>query len=140
MDSESTIGLIITAVGAVAALLEVIRGIRRTSPQDRLLKDLEIRDALHANSDAQRAMDRRIHAQVTALCNEKPGQRDPIGIGTAVAFLVLGVPIGVWISITGGWWWLLSPIAAFLLLFGIVGLFESASRKERGNAKRTDKK
>lgn len=131
MDTQDIVGLIITAIGSIAALLEVARGMRRSSPQDRLLKEIEIRNALHANSDTQRALDKRIHEQVLVLSEGKPGQRDPIGIGTAVAFLVLGIPTAGLIIVNGGWWWLSSPIAIFLLLFGIVGLFESMARKER---------
>ena len=128
MDTQDIVGLIITAIGSIAALLEVARGMRRSSPQDRLLKEIEIRNALHANSDTQRALDKRIHEQALVLSEGKPGQRDPIGIGTAVAFLVLGIPTVGLIIVNGGWWWLSSPIAIFLLLFGVVGLFESMAR------------
>lgn len=130
LDIDSMLG-IIGGLGLPALLLQFFRNWKRQSPRERLLQDIEIRKALHSNSDAQRAFDEHIKAEALRLAGADSKRRDPFGITLAVIFLILG-GLSTWaITSAGGAWWFASPVAGFFLIFGFAGLALDAPRKER---------
>jgi hypothetical protein len=137
MDLQSVIALVVAGLGIPVAVLRIVRELSRTSARERLLQDIEIRNALPPDSEAQKIFDNHVCLQARAICEAASGRRDPLGIVVAVTFFALGIG-GGWVVVTGGgWWWLASPVVGGLLLFGVVGFVETVSKKERderGNA------
>lgn len=140
MDFEILLKLAAPFIGLLVTLLEFFRKFGGPSARDRLVQDVQIRNVLPANSDAQRAFDEHIKREALRLIDTSTRRRDPFGITVASIFLVIGIA-SIWIiySNDGGWWWLLSPLVAFFLLFGVVGLASDIPKKERDDRGRAIK-
>ena len=129
MNSEVVVGVI----GAGALVLATILGVPRIvkDPLTPIQKQLEIYRALPKDSRAREAILRRIEEQVDNLDSEATARRNPSGIALGVAFILIAGALGWFIWSTGGWWWVLSPVAATAALFGIIGLFQGLEKAPR---------
>lgn len=129
--------LIVAIVSSAAVVLAAVLGSPRLgrNPRARILKDIEIYKALPDSSTAKRQQLSLVEKQVDALAKNLEGKRSPMEIVLGVIILILAFLV-IWPMVSwGGWWWLLSPIALFLLLLGGVGLGQGltkGSRNEKG--------
>lgn len=132
MDFEVLLKLAAPGVGLLVAFLQAFRQFGGPSARDRLVQDVQIRNVLPANSDAQRAFDDHIKREALRLIGTDTKRRDPFGITIASMFLVFG-GLSTWVILSNDswWWWLLAPLALFFLTFGVVGLASDIPKKER---------
>lgn len=131
MTAEDVVALLSLALGVPAIVLQVVRQLGRISPRERLLQDIEIRNALHANSEAQQIMDRHIRDETRKLTGNDSKRRDPLGIGIALFFGGVGIGLAAVAVINGGAWWLLGIPAGLGLLFSVVGFAQDGVKRER---------
>lgn len=132
MDLEILLKLAAPFVGLLVAIFQGIRQFGGPSARDTLIQDVQIRNALPAGSQARQTFDTHIRDEALRLVGKGSARRDPFGITIAIVFLVIGgACVATIYGNDGGWWWLLSPFAAFFVLFGIVGLASDIPRKER---------
>ncbi|MCW2794022.1 MAG: hypothetical protein JWO76_3120 [Nocardioides sp.] len=139
MDVDSVSKIALAVVSLAAAILQFLRA--RGGRRAQILSDIELYKALPDSSSAKRELLELIDGAIKALISEETEKRrDPTGIGLAISFLLLG-PLAIAWGINGdGWWNVLILVGAVVLLFGIVGLSESATlkaRDEKGNAIKT---
>jgi len=130
-EVEAFVGIVALILALPATLLKIVRNLGRQSPRERLMLDIQIRNALHANSESQRIFDEYIRQEALRIAGVDSKRRDPFGITLAVIFIVVGVASAWLVVSAGGWWWLAAPIPGFFLLFGAVGLASDLQRKER---------
>lgn len=131
MNAEAIVGIVTALVGLPTTLLGILRHFGGVSPRERLIQDIAIRNGLHTNSDLAKDYDQHIKEAARRLLGSDSKRCDPLGIGIAVVFLVLAGATGWFMFENGGWWWLLSPVAGFFLLFGVVGIILDAFPRER---------
>lgn len=129
MSSDVVVGII----GAAALVLATILGVPRIvrDPLTPIQRQLEIYRALPKDSPARESILRRIEEQVESLDSEATARRNPSGIALGVAFILIAVASGWFIWSAGGWWWILSPVAATAALFGVIGLFQGLEKTPR---------
>ena len=87
---------------------------------------------LPSEGESKQKLLAHIERQVLQLVDqEHETRRDPSGIVLGLLLIVIGAWLSLLIGRTGGWWWLFSPCAGFVLLLGIVGLTDAAGRSRR---------
>lgn len=128
--TELVLGFLLALLASVGRVIRTKRAAmnRRT----RLRQDLQIYQELD-DSPAKKRLKTHIDHQVDALVNEPSKRIEPLGIILALFFLGGGSYVG-WIGIrVDGWWFsgVLFVVAAILLLFGAVGLWQDAIPRER---------
>lgn len=131
MTVEDLVALLSLALGVPAIVLQIVREVGRKTPRERLLQDIQIRDALSTGSEARDAMDAQVHESVLKLTGADDKRRDPAGIVIGVALVFAGIGIGVAAIRTGGPWWVLLAPAGVGLVLGITGLVQDGTRRVR---------
>lgn len=130
--------LIVAIISAAAVILAAVvggPGLAR-NPRARILKDIEIYKALPDTSPAKQKQLTLVERQVDSLSENFDGKRSPGQIVLGIIILAIAA-VAIWPMVTlGAWWWLLSPVALFLLLFGGVGVGQGltkGARNEKGS-------
>lgn len=131
MTVEDLVALLSLALGVPAIVLQIVREVGRKTPRERLLQDIQIRDALRAGSEARTAMDAQVRESVLKLTGADDKRRDPAGIVVGVALVLAGIGIGVAAIRNGGPWWVLLAPAGVGLVLGITGLVQDGIRRVR---------
>lgn len=131
MAIEDLVALVTLLLGVPAIILQIVREAGRKSPRERLLQDIQIRDAMEKDSSARQVMDDYIHGQAERLTGTDSKRRDPLGIVIGIVLIVLGIGLAVAAFYAQGAWWVLSAPAALAVTLGITGLVQSCPRLER---------
>lgn len=134
MGQEAIVGIVAASAAVFAAAISAPRILRdvRWSIQ----RDLEIWKSLPHESASRAGLLRKIDREVKALDVHDQKRRHPMGIGLGVSFFIIGVAL-LWLTLSwGGWWWLITPVVLFCLIFGVGGFAISVRktlRDEKGN-------
>lgn len=130
------VAVLITLLSALAAASPLIRELRQKSPREKLLQDIEIREALPLGSTARKNFDTHIEKMADRITNTKI-RREWTGVLMGTGFLVVGGLFCWMFTTSDGWWrWLYIPLATFFLIFGLVGTVDSLLVKERDSKKK----
>lgn len=93
--------------------------------------DLEIYNALPAESAQKHALLKRIDDQLRALDSRREARRDPVGIAGALFLIVVAAIFSLGAIGVGGGLLFALPAMAFIALLGIFGLKQSLPRLVR---------
>jgi hypothetical protein len=128
MNWDTASKVAVAALTVLGVLLQLVR--RPDGRHGQVKRNLELLALLPDDSSSRSRLLRHIDESVERLIsNDDELRRDPTGIGIAVVFLVAACALVVVAIRSGDWWWWL--IVAFLVLFGIVGLGQDATRRKR---------
>lgn len=139
MNQEVIIGMVAAAGLILAAAIGAPRILR--DARWGIQRDLEIWKALPKESAAREDLLKKIDREVKSLDVHDQKRRNPAGVGLSISFLVIGGALLWLVIIQGALWWLASPVALALIIFGLVGFAISVGktlRDEKGNTIKSD--
>ena len=123
----------VSVIGVGGAWLQARRG--RPQGRDLLKQDLKLLRQLPPESTARDLLIKHIDDGIVRLIkDEEENRRDPLGIGLAIFFILLGLGFLTAAAYEGGLWWLLTLPAVAIGVLGSVGLRESMVRRKRNEA------
>ena len=109
----------------------------------RILRDLELLEALPPESEQHRNLQTWIDSQIADyISSGSEHKRNLPGVYGGLITLLPGLYFGWFIKQQGGWWWTVSPVALFAILLGIITItqgLQKAKRDERGRIVKAEK-
>jgi hypothetical protein len=108
--------------------------------RSKLKKDAELLKLLPEQSAGWRELEAYVNRRVSELVHgETMKRRDLSGMITGSVLVTVGGYLG-YLTIQGGWWWALSPVAVSILFMGLASFFVSVGKTERDAKGHTIKK
>lgn len=138
--SQSVVGAIISGVVAISAVILGKTDIFNRD-QNSIVKDTELYRALPDESQSKRKLLKWIDEKVESyITNETKLTRDLTGVILGLAFIGAGGYLSWFFIEQSSWWRIGLVLSIFMVILGVVGLVQDASKLERDHKGRPLKK